>query len=103
MGKMGLLGICFPEKYGGAGMDYLALAIACEELERGDISLRTVLSVHIALTSCTIYQWGNDKHKEKLLKEFLGKVASSEITDIESLIDLEQTIEQFIENIEVEL
>ncbi|UCG01648.1 MAG: acyl-CoA dehydrogenase family protein, partial [Candidatus Heimdallarchaeota archaeon] len=65
MGKMGLLGICFPEKYGGAGMDYLALAIACEELERGDISLRTVLSVHVALTSCTIYQWGDDKQKEK--------------------------------------
>ncbi|MFX1544688.1 MAG: acyl-CoA dehydrogenase family protein [Promethearchaeota archaeon] len=65
MGKMGLFGICFPEKYGGAGMDYLALAIACEELERGDISLRTVLSVHVALTSCTIYQWGNTKQKEK--------------------------------------
>ncbi|MFX1517995.1 MAG: acyl-CoA dehydrogenase family protein [Promethearchaeota archaeon] len=67
MGKMGLLGICFPEKYGGAGMDYLALALACEELERGDISLRTVLSVHVALTSCSIYQWGNDQHKEKYL------------------------------------
>ncbi|MFX1506190.1 MAG: acyl-CoA dehydrogenase family protein, partial [Promethearchaeota archaeon] len=67
MGKMGLLGICFPEKYGGAGMDYLALALACEELERGDISLRTVLSVHVALTSCTIYQWGNDEQKEKYL------------------------------------
>jgi len=45
----------------------------------------------------------HDKRKEKLLKEFLGKVASSEITDIDSLIDLEQTIENFIENIEVEL
>jgi len=41
--------------------------------------------------------------KEKLLKEFLTKVASSEITDIDSLIDLEQTIENFIEDIEVEL
>jgi hypothetical protein len=44
-----------------------------------------------------------DKRKEKLLKEFLNKVASSEITDIDSLIDLEQTIDHFIENIEVEL
>ncbi|NTV65532.1 MAG: acyl-CoA dehydrogenase family protein, partial [Oscillochloris sp.] len=34
MGELGLLGICLPQKYGGAGMDYLALAVVCEELER---------------------------------------------------------------------
>ncbi len=31
-----MMGICIPEKYGGSGMDYNTLAIACEELERGD-------------------------------------------------------------------
>ena len=34
MGELGFLGICVPAKYGGAGMDYLALAVVCEELER---------------------------------------------------------------------
>lgn len=83
MGKMGLLGICFPEKFGGAGMDYLALAIACEELERGDISLRTVISVHVALTSCTLYQWGTEKQIQKFFipqnhGESIGTTAMTE-------------------------
>lgn len=67
MGELGLLGVCFPEKYGGAGLDYLALAIVCEELERIDTALRVVLSVHIALNSCTIYQWGTPEQKDKYL------------------------------------
>src|SRR5262249_57606796 len=49
MGELGLLGICIPAKYGGAGMDYLALAVVCEELERGDSALRVVMSVHTRL------------------------------------------------------
>jgi hypothetical protein len=45
----------------------------------------------------------HDKHKEKLLKEFLNKIAGSEIKNIEDIIDLEQTIESFVKSIEVEL
>lgn len=45
----------------------------------------------------------HDKHKEKLLKEFLNKIASSDIKEVEDLVDLEQTIENFVKNIEVEL
>lgn len=45
----------------------------------------------------------HDKHKEKLLKEFLGKLASSDIKQVDDLVDLEQTIDQFVESIEVEL
>ncbi|MFW9991059.1 MAG: acyl-CoA dehydrogenase family protein [Candidatus Odinarchaeota archaeon] len=67
MAEMDLLGICFPEKYEGAGMDYLALAIASEELERGDSSLRVLMSVHIGLNSCSIYQWGTEEQKMKFL------------------------------------
>ncbi|MGB9591845.1 MAG: acyl-CoA dehydrogenase family protein, partial [Candidatus Kryptoniota bacterium] len=32
MGELGILGICFPVRYGGQGMDYIALGLACEEL-----------------------------------------------------------------------
>jgi len=42
-----------------------------------------------------------DKQKEKLLKEFLNRIASSDIKDIEDLVDLEQAIDTFIENVEV--
>jgi glutaryl-CoA dehydrogenase (non-decarboxylating) len=67
MGELGLLGICLPARYGGAGMDYLALAVACEELERMDTSLRVVMSVHVGLNSLALFQWGNEEIKIKYL------------------------------------
>ena len=67
MGELGLLGICIPVKYGGAGMDYLALAVACEELERMDTSLRVVMSVHVGLNSLALFQWGSEEQKQKYL------------------------------------
>lgn len=65
--KVGITGICFPEKYGGAGMDYISLGLACEELEYVDTSLRTILSVHTGLCGCGIYQWGTEEQKQKYL------------------------------------
>jgi glutaryl-CoA dehydrogenase (non-decarboxylating) len=67
MGELGILGVCIPEKYGGAGFDYIALALVCEELERIDTSLRVIMSVHTALNSCTLWQWGTPEQKEKYL------------------------------------
>lgn len=67
MGELGLLGICLPSRYGGAGMDYLALAVACEELERVDTSLRVVMSVHVGLNSLAIFQWGTEEQRQKYL------------------------------------
>ncbi len=67
MGELGLLGICLPSRYGGAGMDYLALAVACEELERVDTSLRVVMSVHVGLNSLAVFQWGTEDQKRKYL------------------------------------
>ena len=42
-----------------------------------------------------------DKAKEKILKEFLSKIASADIKDVEDIVDLEQTIESFVESIQV--
>ncbi len=67
MGELGFLGICIPEKYGGAGMDYLSLAVVCEELERVDTFLRVVLSVHTGLNSLALLQWGTEEQKQKYL------------------------------------
>lgn len=67
LADLGLLGICIPEAYGGSGMDYNALAIACEELERGDTAFRTAVSVHVGLNSMTLLQWGTEKQKQKYL------------------------------------
>jgi glutaryl-CoA dehydrogenase (non-decarboxylating) len=67
MGASDILGLCIPEKYGGAGLDYISLGLACEELEYADTSARVVLSVHIGLNSLTLLSLGNQFQKEKYL------------------------------------
>src|SRR5699024_7178607 len=67
MADLGLMGVCIPEEYGGQGMDYNTLAIVCAELERGDTAFRTAVSVHTALNSMTLLQWGDQHQKEKYL------------------------------------
>ena len=67
MGELGLLGVCLPRKYGGAGLDYLALAVVCEELERMDSFLRVIISVHTGLNSLALFQWGNEAQKQRYL------------------------------------
>ncbi|WP_282020371.1 acyl-CoA dehydrogenase family protein [Planomicrobium okeanokoites] len=67
LAELGLMGVCIPEEYGGSGMDYNSLAIVCEELERGDTTFRTAVSVHIGLNSLTILQWGTEEQKRKFL------------------------------------
>jgi glutaryl-CoA dehydrogenase (non-decarboxylating) len=62
-----LMGVCIPEEYGGVGMDYNTLAIVCEELERGDTTFRTAISVHTGLNSMTLLQWGTEEQKQKYL------------------------------------
>ena len=67
MAAQGLLGICIPVRYGGAGMDYISLGIACEELERVDTSARVILSVHVGLNSMTLLQWATEEQKQQYL------------------------------------
>ena len=67
MADQGILGICLPVKYGGAGMDYISLGIACEELERVDTSARVIMSVHVGLNSLALLQWANDEQKQAYL------------------------------------
>lgn len=68
LAELGLTGICFPEEYGGSGMDYISLGLASEELEYVDTSLRTILSVHIGLCAMGIFIWGTEEQKQRLLR-----------------------------------
>ncbi len=66
--RVGLPGVVAPRRYGGAGLDWLALGLACEELEYVDASCRTVLSVHAGLCMTGIYQWGTEEQRQRLLR-----------------------------------
>ena len=74
MGELGILGICIPVRYGGQGMDYIALGLVCEELEAVDTTLRVVMSVHTGLASMTLLQWGTEEQKS----QFLAPLAKGE-------------------------
>jgi glutaryl-CoA dehydrogenase (non-decarboxylating) len=67
MADAGFLGAPIPEEYGGAGLDYVSLGLVCEELERADTAFRVVMSVHVALNSLTLLQWGTEEQKRRWL------------------------------------
>jgi len=67
MGELGFLGAPIPERYGGAGMDYISFAILCEELERADTAFRVVQSVHVGLNSLALLQWGTEDQRRRYL------------------------------------
>ena len=67
LASIGLPGVCFPQRYGGHGLDYLSLGLVCEELEYVDTVYRTVLSVHVGLVGMGLYTWGTEGQKQRWL------------------------------------
>ena len=67
LAEMGLLGIIFPEQYGGAGLGYVEYVIAIEELSRVDGSVGIIVAAHNSLCSNHIFKFGTEAQKEKYL------------------------------------
>jgi len=67
VGELGILGLPFPVRYAGQGMDFISWGLACEELEAVDTHLRVVMSVHTGLCGMTLFQWGTEEQKQKFL------------------------------------
>lgn len=68
MGKIGILGLPYPEEYGGAGADFLSYAIAVEEISRACASTGIGLSVHVSLCSWPIFKYGSEEQKQQYLR-----------------------------------
>jgi short-chain 2-methylacyl-CoA dehydrogenase len=69
LGELGLMGIPFPEEYGGGGGDSLAYAIAVEELTRVDSSVAITLCAHTSLGTQPIYLFGDEAQKQEWLPQ----------------------------------
>ena len=69
MGKLGLLGIPFPEEYEGAGMDTLAFALAVEQIAGACGSTALTLCAHSSLGTYPIFNWGTEEQKNKYLPD----------------------------------
>ena len=67
LGEHGFMGIQYPKKYGGAGLDVLSYAIAVEELARVDGGTGVILSAHVSLGSFPIAHFGTEEQKQKYL------------------------------------
>ncbi|MBN1503684.1 MAG: acyl-CoA dehydrogenase [Candidatus Eisenbacteria bacterium] len=67
MGEMGLMGICFPPEYGGAGLDTVSYAIAVEEISRVCGSTGITLAAHVSLGAHPIFAFGTEEQKRKYL------------------------------------
>ena len=67
LAEMGLLGVIFPEQYGGAGLGYIEYVIAIEELSRVDGSVGIIVAAHNSLCSNHIFKFGSEAQKQKYL------------------------------------
>jgi short-chain 2-methylacyl-CoA dehydrogenase len=72
MGELGLFGLPFDERHGGAGADFLALCIAIEEISRADAGVGITLEAAVCLGSSPIYEFGTAEQKQRWLPDLLA-------------------------------
>ena len=86
LGELGLMGIPFPEEYGGGGADTLAYALAVEELARVDSSVCITMAAHTSLGTMPIYLWGTDEQKDDWLPDLCSgrRLAAFGLTEPEA-------------------
>jgi alkylation response protein AidB-like acyl-CoA dehydrogenase len=93
LGKLGLMGIPFPEEYGGGGGDTLSYAIAIEELARIDASVCITVAAHTSLGTMPIYLWGTEEQKRDWLPRLCAgeRLAAFGLTEPEAGSDAGNT------------
>jgi short-chain 2-methylacyl-CoA dehydrogenase len=86
LGELGLMGIPFPQEYGGGGADSLSYALAVEELTRIDSSVAITMAAHTSLGTMPIYLWGSEEQKAEWLPRLCTgeRLASFGLTEPEA-------------------
>ena len=83
LAALGLMGVCIPEEYGGAGADFLSYVLVLEELSRADAGVGVTVAVHTSATTLPIVAFGTDEQKSRFVPplargEQLGAFALTE-------------------------
>ena len=78
LAALGAYGICVPEEFGGAGLDYLTLALVLEEIAAGDGGTSTAISVTNCPVNAILMRYGNDAQK----KQWLTRLARGELLGV---------------------
>ena len=86
MGGLGLMGIPFPEDYGGGGADTLSYVLAVEELARIDSSVCITMAAHTSLGTMPIHLWGSEEQRQEWLPQLCSgrRLASFGLTEPEA-------------------
>ena len=69
LGELGLLGVCVPESYGGAGADFVSYILVLEELSRADAGVGVTVAVHTSACTLPILQFGTDEQRSRFVPE----------------------------------
>jgi short-chain 2-methylacyl-CoA dehydrogenase len=90
---LGLMGIPYPQEYGGGGADNLSYAIAIEELARVDSSVAITVAAHTSLGTWPIYQFGDERQREEWLPDLVSgrRLAAFGLTEPEAGSDAGNT------------
>jgi len=92
-GELGLMGIAYPQEYGGAGMDFVSYFLAIEEISRWCASTGVIISAHSSLVCDPIYRFGTEEQKRKYLPDLLSgrKIGSFSLTEAQAGSDAGNT------------
>ncbi len=82
-GELGLMGIAYPEEYGGAGMDFISYMLAVEEISKACASTGVIVSAHTSLACDPIFRFGTEEQKQKYLPDLLSgkKIGAFALTE----------------------
>ena len=83
LSELGLMGVCIPEAYGGAGADFLSYVLVLEELSRGDAGVGVTVAVHTSAVTLPLLRFGTDEQRTRFVPplargEHLGAFALTE-------------------------
>jgi alkylation response protein AidB-like acyl-CoA dehydrogenase len=67
LAELGLMGVCVPEEYGGAGADFLSYILVLEELSRGDAGVGVTVAVHTSATTLPILTFGTEEQRARFV------------------------------------
>src|SRR5439155_18520872 len=83
LGGLGLMGVCVPEEYGGAGADFVSYILVLEELSRADAGVGVTVAVHTSACTLPLLRFGTDEQRARFVPalargEHLGAFALTE-------------------------
>ena len=77
LAEVGLMGVCVPEEYGGAGADFLSYILVLEQLSRGDAGVGVTVAVHTSATTLPILAWGTEEQKSRFVPRLAQRARQS--------------------------